>query len=254
MTKKIQIEVCCGSIDDALEAEAGGADRIELNSAIFLGGLTPSAGEILEVKKRTSVPVISMIRPRGAGFCYTDAEFEVMKQDLDFALEAGVEGIVFGILTPEGRIDMNRSEELIEAVRKRKPEKPSAEVVFHRAFDVVPDMSEALEQLVELGVDRVLTTGGKPEVNQAEGTIKDLVEQAAGRIQILPGAPRLDSLPEFVEKVGCTQVHIAPFSTSIDASTRNRPSIYFGGAVYPPEDRYDGVDRERLIAYRGVLE
>ena len=97
MTKNIYLEVCCGSVDDSIEAQIGGAQRVELNSSMFFGGLTPSLGAIIEAKKRLNIPVIVMIRPRGGGFCYTDAEYESMLHDTRLALDYGADGIVFGI-------------------------------------------------------------------------------------------------------------------------------------------------------------
>jgi copper homeostasis protein len=118
MLSKVLIEVCCGSVDDAVEAERGGADRIELNSSLFLGGLTPSLGSIIEAKKRLNIPVMVMIRPRAGGFCYTQAEMAVMQHDAKLAVEHDVDGLVFGILSPDGSVDAERCKRIIELIRK----------------------------------------------------------------------------------------------------------------------------------------
>ena len=181
MSPEILIEVCCGSTDDAVEAERGGADRVELNSSLFFGGLTPSLGSVIEAKKRLSIPVIVMIRPRGGGFCYTEAEMEVMCHDARLAVEHGADGLVFGILTPEGSIDTDRCRQIVELIG-------SKEAVFHRAFDVTPEPLEALDKLVELGFKRILTSGQAPTVPEGAELIKELIDYAGDRMEILPGA------------------------------------------------------------------
>src|SRR5512146_2356020 len=112
----ILLEICCGSIDDVFQAERGGADRVELCSALFLGGLTPSLGTLQEAKARLKIPVIAMVRPRGGGFCYTDAEFATMERDTRLALEHGADGVVFGILNRDGTIDLHRTRRIRELI------------------------------------------------------------------------------------------------------------------------------------------
>src|SRR5437764_13979019 len=129
---KILLEICCGSIDDALQAQAGGADRIELCSALFLGGLTPSLGTLQYARQQLKIPIIAMVRPRGGGFCYTDAEFETMERDTGVAIGSGADGVVFGILTADGNIDRERTRRIRKIIG-------SKQAVFHRAFDVTPD-------------------------------------------------------------------------------------------------------------------
>lgn len=140
--KDILLEICCGSIDDAIQSENGGADRVELCSALFLGGLTPSIGTIQETKRRLTIPVMAMVRPRGGGFCYTAAEFATMERDAEAAIHSGAEGIVFGILKEDGRIDQRRTQRMRRIIGKRQ-------AVFHRAFDVTPDPFKALDQLID---------------------------------------------------------------------------------------------------------
>src|SRR4051794_10541019 len=136
------LEICCGSIDDALQAQAGGADRIELCSALFLGGLTPSLGTLQYARQQLKIPIIAMVRPRGGGFCYTDAEFATMERDAGTAIANGVDGVVFGILTPEGNVDRERTRRIREIIGAKQ-------AVFHRAFDVTPDPFVAVDQLVD---------------------------------------------------------------------------------------------------------
>ena len=169
MSSSILIEVCCGSVDDAVEAAEGGAARIELNSSLFFGGLTPSLGTIIEAKRRLDIPIMVMIRPRGGGFCYTEAEMAVMLHDTKLAVEHGAGGIVFGILTQDGLVDVDRCRKILELTQGR-------ETVFHRAFDVTPDPIEALEQLIELGFTRIMTSGQEKTVTAFEANTRALTE------------------------------------------------------------------------------
>ena len=181
--ERILLEICCGSADDCVEAERGGADRVELNSALFLGGLTPSLGTVRIAAQTCKIPIMAMIRPRAGGFCYTAREFESMEQDARALIEAGAAGIVFGCLTSEGTPDVERNARLTAIAHDM-----GAQAVFHRAIDVVPDWRAALDALIQLGVDRVLTSGQMPSAPLGLDVIADMVEYAAGRIEILPGA------------------------------------------------------------------
>ena len=228
----VLLEICCGSIDDAIEAEKGGADRVELCSALFLGGLTPSLGAIQEAKRRLKIPIMVMVRPRAGGFAYSEAELASMERDTEAAVENGADGVVFGILQSDGRIDTPRCRRIRQLIGKRQ-------AVFHRAFDVTPDPFEALEQLVDLGITRVLTSGQKDSAPEGVELIKKLTERAGNRIEILPGGGiQAWNLKEMVDRIGCRQVHLTASKTVSDTSTQARPEITFGGALYPAEDRY----------------
>lgn len=235
---KVLLEICCGSLDDAIEAEAGGADRVELCSSLFFGGLTPSIGSISEATRRLKIPVIAMIRQRGGGFCYTEPEFAAMLADAEAAMSAKAAGLVFGILTPDGAIDRARTKRLREIAGAR-------DAVFHRAFDVTPDPFRALEELIDLGITRVLTSGQQDTVPEGLDLIKRLVDRAGDRIQVMPGGGiKPHNFDDVMTKTGCRQIHVAAFTTRTDDSTRNRPFVTFGGALMPPENRYDLTDRE----------
>jgi copper homeostasis protein len=242
--QRILLEICCGSLEDALEAERGGADRVELCSALFLGGLTPSLGTIMEAKARLKIPIMVMIRPRGGGFCYTKSEMAVMERDTALAAEQGAEGMVFGILNADGGIDEERCRRIRKLIGDRQ-------AVFHRAFDVTPDPFRSLDQLVALGFTRVLTSGQEDTVPEGAHLIKRLIEYAGDRIEILPGGGiKPLSLRQVVESTGCKQVHLTAFKTQSDTSVRGRPFVTFGGALFPPEDQYQVADRylvERVV-------
>ena len=149
------IEACCGSADDVIQAAQGGADRVELNSALFLGGLTPTPGCLEAARTRVTLPIMAMLRPREGGFCYTEAEFDTMLRDGRHLLAAGADGLVFGCLHADGSVDEARTRELVTLAEGR-------DTVFHRAIDVVPDWKRALDALIRLGVTRVLTSGQSP--------------------------------------------------------------------------------------------
>ena len=178
---KILIEACCGSADDALEAARGGADRVELNSALYLGGLTPSAGSLRVLRESSGVPVMAMLRPREGGFCYSETAFRTMLTDGELLLRAGADGLVFGCLTPDGKIDEPRVRALVALCGGRP-------AVFHRAIDVTPDWRRALEALIRCGVTRVLTSGQAKSAMLGAQIIAQMVRFAQGAIEILPGA------------------------------------------------------------------
>lgn len=236
--KKVLVEVCCGSIDDALRAADCGADRIELNSAFFLGGLTPSYGTLIECKARIEIPIMAMVRPRSGGMHYSEAEFATMLRDAASFVAAGADGIVFGCLEEDGSIDVSRTIQMIQAIGAKQ-------AVFHRAFDVTPDPAAALETLIELGIHRVLTSGQQANVFDGHRLIKKLVEQAQGRIEILPGAGLNEhNIAQFVELTGVDQVHIAPMGWRNDLSAAGNPAITYGGALFPSETRFEAVDAD----------
>jgi len=223
-------------MDDAIKAEKGGADRVELCSALFLGGLTPSIGTIQEAKRRLKIPVMVMVRPRGGGFCYTEAEMATMERDTAAAIKNGADGIVFGILLPDGKIDLARCKRIRKLIGKRQ-------AVFHRAIDVTPDPFESLEQLVDLGATRILTSGAQDSAPEGAELIRELIERAGKRIEIMPGGGILAyQARELVEKTGCRQIHLTAWRTTTDTSTHANPVVTFGGALYPPEDRYQIID------------
>ena len=243
----ILLEICCGSIDDAIQAEQGGADRVELCSALFLGGLTPSLGTIQEAKKRLKIPVMVMVRPRGGGFCYSEAEMATMERDTEAAVENGADGVVFGILQGDGRVDAGRSQRIRRLIGERQ-------AVFHRAFDVTPEPFEALEQLVELGITRVLTSGQKNSAAEGAELIKRLIDRAGDRIEVLPGGGiQPYHVEEIVKQTGCRQVHLTAWGTAVDPSTHGNRAVTFGGALYPPEDRYEVTDAKLVRELAGRL-
>jgi copper homeostasis protein len=238
----IPVEIVCCSVDDCLEAVKGGADRIELCGAITVGGLTPSLGTLSEVKKRVDVPIVAMVRPRGAGFDYTEAEFATMLSDGEHLLASGADGLVFGVLLKDGRIDVERMSQLVNLCGNK-------DKVCHRCFDVTPNPKEALEQLIDLGITRLLTSGQRAYASDGAQLIRELVEQAAGRIEILPaGGLRMNNIVEFLRATGCRCVHLAPFIEQTDTSTLGNPEIEYAPTSLPKESVYHLIDREQVAA------
>jgi copper homeostasis protein len=205
---RLLVEVCCGSLADALIAEAAGAARIELNAGLQLGGLTPSAGLVRKVLEAVTIPVIAMVRPRPGGFCYSAREWETVVAEAEWLLNAGVAGVAFGALDAASRIDMDRTTAMRRLVGDRT-------LVFHRAFDLVDGWQAGLEQLIDAGIDRVMTSGQRLDANTGAETIRAMIGQAAGRIEILPaGGIRASNVAALLTSTGATAVH-GSFSASV---------------------------------------
>jgi copper homeostasis protein len=195
------LEVCIDSSESAVAAQQGGAQRVELCADLQHGGTTPSIEMIKSVRERVSLKVHVMVRPRAGDFCYSETEFEVMQRDIREAKKLGIDGVVFGILTKEGRIDTARTRILLETARPLS-------ATFHRAFDDTIDMYAALSELMHLGVHRVLTSGGKPSVEAGMQTLANLVRIAGSSITVLAGGGiTLENVAEVVEQTGVEEVH-----------------------------------------------
>lgn len=243
----IKLEICCGSLDDVINAKAGGADRVELNSALFLGGLTPSMGLAREAKK-IGIPIMAMVRPRDGGFCYTEKEFQCMLNDVfDFAV-LGIEGLVFGVLNADGTVDSVRCAQLVKAAGDRLK-------VFHRAFDVVPDWKKAMDELIELGFDRILTSGQRANSIEGAATLKEMIAYADGRIEILPaGGIRPNNVKELIEISGCNQIHASAGSKYKDSSCIGNPNVHFGSSVDMPEGEFSVTDIEKVRSLKSAIK
>ncbi len=194
-------EACVDSLESSIAAQEGGADRLELCADLLEGGITPSAGTIDLVCRHVNIPVMIMIRPRGGDFCYSDLEFEEMKCDIEFVKQFNVAGIVLGILNDDGTVDKERTKILIQQARPMQ-------VTFHRAFDMTRNPFEALDDLIDLGVDRVLTSGQELTVVEGIETLKKLVKKAGDEIVIMPGGGvDENNAAEIVSKCGVKEIH-----------------------------------------------
>lgn len=199
----ITLEICCGSYDDAVVAERAGASRIELNSALSLGGLTPDIGDLCLCKEHLQIPVMAMLRPRAGGFCYTAGEFFSMQKSAEIMLKAGADGLVFGILTPDKQIDVLRTRTLVELTHSY-----GREAVFHRAFDCVENFMNATETLIATGVDRVLTSGGAKTAYEGSDMLHSLQIKYGDRIEFVAGSGvRSTNVGKLIAQTGISQIH-----------------------------------------------
>jgi copper homeostasis protein len=243
----IRLEICVASAEDCAVSEKAGADRVELNSALMLGGLTPSLGTVREARTIARLPIIGMIRPRGGGFCYSAAEFNAMQRDTELFLAEGLAGIAFGILTPEGAIDIARSKRIVQLAAGR-------DVVFHRAFDVTPDPISALDQLIDMGVTRVMTSGQEASAYNGAENIAKYIKHAAGRIGILPaGGINRFTVADVLARTGCKEIHASLSTVTRDTSVKARPQVFFGGVLRPPEDEVTGTDARAVASLKAAL-
>ena len=197
----ILFEACVDSVAGSVAAERGGARRLELCANLGEGGTTPSAGMIAAVKAAVKIPVFVIVRPRGGDFVHTQDELGVMRLDIEAARMLGADGVVIGALTPDGRVDEEQTRVLMDAAG-------ALPVTFHKAFDHTRDRAEALETLMRLRVERVLTSGGAVTALEGAEEIAALVRRAAGQIVVMAGGKvREDSVQELVHRARVTEVH-----------------------------------------------
>lgn len=201
MRDQVTLEICVDSVESAIAAEKGGAHRIELCSDLFEGGITPSAGLISVARNKVSIDLFVMIRPSGGDFLYTPEEFETMEQDVLMAKRLGANGVVFGMLHEDGEIDKPRTRRLVDIARPLK-------ATFHRAFDMSRDLHSSLAELVEAGVDRVLTSGGEQKAEDGIANIAKLVKTANGKLQIMAGSGITETnVHHIIEQTGVREIH-----------------------------------------------
>jgi copper homeostasis protein len=238
--RNIRAEVVVYNVESAFKAQEGGAERIELCDNPADGGTTPSAGTIEVVRANVTMDLMVMLRPRGGDFCYSSYEYHAMKRDLYAFQKISVDGFVLGMLNPDGRIDKKRCKELID---KSKPLK----VTCHRAFDMTRDPFEALEDCIEVGFSRILTSGQKSNAYEGRDMIRQLVERAGGRISIMAGSGVNERT--VAEIVATTNIHDIHFSASASRPSQmnfRNPSIAAMGEKGEDEYAVRTVDPERV--------
>ena len=245
--QRLLIEVCVDSVESAIAAQQGGADRVELCANLLEGGTTPSAGMIGVARAHLAIGLQVIIRPRGGDFCYSEIEFEIMQRDIGLAKQFGADGVVIGILLPDGAVDIERTRALIALARPLN-------VTFHRAFDMTRDPYQALEDLIALGVDRVLTSGQQPSVVEGLDLIADLARVAGERVIVMPGGGTERNLAKIVAESGVREVHVAS-TTAVDSQMRYRNQrVFMGGELRPPEYTRFITDPERIGELRRTAD
>ena len=197
------IEVCCGSFEDAMMASECGVKRVELNSALSLGGLTPSLGSLIMIKQYSDIEVVSMVRARAGGFCYTNYQYEQMLENLKLLLAYGTDGVAFGFLNEDRTVDKNRCQEFLENVKNE-----GRKATFHRAFDCTRDPYEAIETLIDIGFDRLLTSGQEAIAEEGISLLADLQKKYGNQIEIIAGCGVNENNAEkIMKKTGIKQLH-----------------------------------------------
>jgi copper homeostasis protein len=242
------LEVVVYNIESALRALQGGADRIELCDNPGEGGTTPSYGVIEAVRQNVSLDVFVMIRPRGGDFHYSNYEFHSMKRDISQCQKLSVDGVVFGMVNPDGTIDKKRCKELIDKARPLK-------VTCHRAFDMTRDPFEALEDCIEVGFDRILTAGQQSQALKGADLIGELIRKAKGRIQIMPGSGvNEDTVTEILSKSGASEIHFSATTFRPSAMEYKNPKIAGMGSDEGSEYQLRTVDPLRVKKMRELAD
>lgn len=244
--RSILLEVCVDSVESALAAQVGEADRVEICDNLLEGGTTPSAGTIELARERLAIGLQVIIRPRGGDFCYSDTELEVMRRDIVRARSIGADGVVIGILTPDGTVDVEHTAGLIALARPLN-------VTFHRAFDMVRDPLQALDDLIALGVDRVLTSGQAPSALAGLPLIAALVRHAGDRIVIMPGGGVAHDLAAILGGCDVRELHMSARSP-VDSIMRWRNDRVHMGGTQQSEYTRLVTDSRRIRELRRIAD
>ena len=219
---EIKIEVCANSVESCLQAQLGGADRVELCAGMPEGGTTPSYGEIKAARELLNIGLHVIIRPRGGDFMYSHLELDIMEHDIQIVRQLGVDGVVFGCLTKDGEIDIEANRRLVKAAS-------GMSVTFHRAFDNCKNPLKALEQLIELHFNRILTSGQQESAERGISLLKSLHEQAAGRIILLAGAGVNESNIAFIhQQTDIDEYHFSAREKCKSGMVYYNPNVYMG--------------------------
>lgn len=225
MIKDYKIEICTNSVKSCLEAQKGGAYRVELCAGIPEGGTTPSYGEMSLARDLLDIKLNVIIRPRGGDFLYNDLEHKIMLKDIEVARNLGVDGVVIGCLTPNGDIDIIRNRELIDAAGEMS-------VTFHRAFDMCRNPFESLENIIDLGCERILTSGQQPKADMGIDLLKKLVDIAGERIIIMPGSGvNKENIAKLATTTGAREFHFSAREPIESGMVYRNPNLKMGGTA-----------------------
>lgn len=235
------VEICANSVKSGIEAQKGGAYRIELCAGIPEGGTTPSYGDIALARELLDIKLNVIIRPRGGDFLYNELEHRIMLKDIENAGKLGVDGVVFGCLTPEGDIDMVKNKELIEAAGNMS-------ITFHRAYDMCRDPFESLEKIIELGCDRILTSGQQPKAYEGISLLKELIRIAGDRIIIMPGSGvNSDNIAKLALETGAKEFHLSAREPIESGMLFRNPNLKMGGTVVEVNEFEEEVTNSEMV-------
>ena len=241
------LEICCFSLESCLIAQEAGAKRIELCGGMFEGGTTPSAGLIGLARQNLTIQLYVMIRPRGGDFCYSETEFEVMKADIQSAKNLGVDGVVFGILNPGGSIDKARTTALVKLANPLK-------TTFHRAFDVAKNPYQALEDIIDCGCERILTSGQKNTAIEGIDLLKALVEKSKNRIEIMAGSGvNAQNAQQFLN-IGIHALHMTGKSMQASKMTFRKADVSMANTLLSNEYEIYEADFEKCKTVATILK
>ena len=241
------LEICCTSIESAEIAAKGGAERIELCDNLFEGGTTPSAGMIRQIKDKVDIDLYIIIRPRGGDFVYSADEFLIMQEDIKYCRRIGVDGIVSGVLKADGSIDIERTKQLVER-------SGDMDFTFHRAFDLVRDPKQALQDVISTGASRILTSGLQNNVVEGSKMLKQLVQWAGDDVKIMAGGGlKSSNIEEVIDTAGCNEFHT---TAKVWAnSTFNYPTdVKMHGTTDIPEDKIMVASLEEVKKLRSIID
>jgi len=242
-----KLEICIDNVESAINAQAAGAHRVELCDNLMEGGTTPSLGTMTSVRENLSIDVNVIIRPRGGDFLYTDLEYDIMRRDIEICGENGINGIVIGILRPDGEIDVERTAKLIEFAQPMS-------VTYHRAFDMCNDPIKGLEDIISTGAARLLTSGQKDKAIDGSELIARLNKIAKNRIIIMPGGGINESnIAAVAKSTGCTEFHLTARKVIDSEMSFRKTGISMGGVQGIPEFSRKVADREMIERIVNVL-
>lgn len=242
---KITLEICAASVASCVAAQEGGAARIELCDNLLEGGTTPSYATISLAREKVNIALYPIIRPRGGDFLYSDLEFETMKRDIIMCKQLGCDGVVIGILTPEGKVDIPRNKELVELAWPMG-------VTFHRAFDMTDDPIQALEDVIATGCERILTSGHRNTAAEGAALIAELVQKAGGRIAIMAGSGvRSTNIASLIQATGAQEFHTTAKAYTESGMIYRNPNVSMGGIPGVPEY---GISQTQVAEVKHILE
>jgi copper homeostasis protein len=244
--QKFQFEVCANSVESCIKAQAGGADRVELCSGLSLGGITPSYATIKEARKLLDIKLHVIIRPRGGDFHYSSLDLRIMEKDIQLAELIGVDGIVIGCLNTDGSINM-------EAMKRFKDQAGDMSITFHRAFDCCKDPEASLDQLISLGVDRVLTSGCAASAPEGVDMLARLHKQAQSKIHIMAGCGINDkNIVDLYRNTGIHQYHFSAREKYPSCMSYFNPNVFMGEPG-SEENTFEVTSLEKVTKTIGAL-